>query len=97
MTSTPSLARHSSNILAPVIRFDMGGSCNNEKGHRSGCFPRPRWPAISGLAAHSGGARYDDPDNNPYEYYRQNSGVSLDESPASTEAVLNGCHASNLA
>jgi len=48
------------------------------------------------LAAHSGGARYDDPDNNPYEYYRQNSGLSLDKRPASDKTVLNGCHVLKL-
>ncbi len=53
-----------------------------KKGHRSGLLSPPRWPAISSLAAHSGGARYDDPDDNAYEYYRQNSGVDLDEGPA---------------
>ena len=59
-------------------------------------FPRPRWPASFFLAAHSGGARYDDPDNNGYEYYRQNIHVGLDGSPASDDTVPNGCHVFKL-
>ena len=54
----------------------------NEKRPPIRVLSPPRWPAISSLAAHSGGARYDDPDDNAYEYYRQNSGVDLDEGPA---------------
>jgi len=48
------------------------------------------------LAAHSGGARNDDPDNNTYEYYRQNSDVSLGNGPASVKTVLSGCHVPKL-
>src|SRR5947209_1429211 len=86
MQSTPSRARHSNNICAPLINVDdislfLKNFSINEKGHRPGVvYPADGLGNLRFRLA-SGGAGYDDHNNNDY---RDRNGTGENETTEPT-------------